>query len=963
MPQINILNVLQGDNQSTIVDKINYNFDQILSSGGGPQGARGLIGSTGPVGPQGAQGTQGLQGPSGSKWFVQETSPASGGVTASNPWNYPSLGDYWMDPDSLSQSIYVYTATGWVDTGYGLASGSLFQKVTPIDIIGSATGQAILIAGATASDKSIVFSDATTSSYTPGGTAIDNLNYENSKLKIATKDSRTRLLSFSRSDYDTSPGGSGYLSHSNNPYFGWNLSANPSGASGTTVPGFYDINFTNPKGSIGIVSIGTTTETGINMLSSSEITAVADDNILLQVNSVNKGTFISTPNATAGGFFELSSQGSSGSTSNLPGAAIFANSLGVGLGLGTGQFKQSGIDARRLAINGNTSISNTSANHTTDLFVGATSSGNFNKGAIFVEGQGAFGATGPTFGYTNGVTTPWASTGAAEALDRFPQAWITSRDPGPVLQIRSLGQRNSKGSAVLPRTVIGDGSTEYNLDPRAITERPAGQFTDISQIAEFINPADASATGPAFSYQHKLRSSGITSAAEPIFALTTHINTSISGTKTVIQTLNSNPDLHIFANSTGNADSNRVLIGARSSIPYIGVIGGTAGSANYGNVAIGASADSYTKQNGQLASTFQNLATLNGNKSMSIPNHALTITGTQTIGTTDPVSAFNRTSDPNNNAGSNSMLKIHRNLFSGTSIAGYKGSSTLNATGYAINNYPNGLEITSYKPPSGLPNPLAPSSVALAIGSTSLLNITEDFVTYYPSIPATGFFVSDDGTNVGVGQYIDTTAAIGVSGAGSDFAIKAKGNVGITGAVGVTGNIRSSGIVRADVDFTTGTDTPGWTDVVLTLSDIAYGAGTTPYANVTVLAGAKSLTYKIIGKTVHVHFYISSANSPVGDTSRFYIKLPSAIHPNLPSNRFTGMGYYTNNAGYAYTGIGTTLPIGRCATIITTGSQSDIGGTAPTGYYLLIDTATWNNMDTQASNPITLRGSITYELN
>ena len=67
MPQINILNVLQGDNQSTIVDKINYNFDQILSSGGGPQGARGLIGSTGPVGPQGAQGTQGLQGPSGSK--------------------------------------------------------------------------------------------------------------------------------------------------------------------------------------------------------------------------------------------------------------------------------------------------------------------------------------------------------------------------------------------------------------------------------------------------------------------------------------------------------------------------------------------------------------------------------------------------------------------------------------------------------------------------------------------------------------------------------------------------------------------------------------------------------------------------------------------------------------------------------------------------------------------------------
>ena len=38
MPQINILNILQGDNQTTIVDKVNYNFDQILSAGGGPQG-------------------------------------------------------------------------------------------------------------------------------------------------------------------------------------------------------------------------------------------------------------------------------------------------------------------------------------------------------------------------------------------------------------------------------------------------------------------------------------------------------------------------------------------------------------------------------------------------------------------------------------------------------------------------------------------------------------------------------------------------------------------------------------------------------------------------------------------------------------------------------------------------------------------------------------------------------------
>ena len=116
MPQINILNVLQGDNQSTIVDKINYNFDQILSAGGGPQGQKGSAGATGPVGPQGPQGVQGSQGPSGTKWFVQDITPALGTISGSNPFLFPTLGDYWLDPASSDQDIYVYTSTGWADT-------------------------------------------------------------------------------------------------------------------------------------------------------------------------------------------------------------------------------------------------------------------------------------------------------------------------------------------------------------------------------------------------------------------------------------------------------------------------------------------------------------------------------------------------------------------------------------------------------------------------------------------------------------------------------------------------------------------------------------------------------------------------------------------------------------------------------------------------------------------------------
>ena len=386
----------------------------------------------------------------------------------------------------------------------------------------------------------------------------------------------------------------------------------------------------------------------------------------------------------------------------------------------------------------------------------------------------------------------------------------------------------------------------------------------------------------------------------------------------------------------------------------------------------------FTKQNGQLTSNFTPLFSINNNRSAPLPNHSLTVTGTQTIGTTDPISAFNRPTSPSVIAGSNSMIKIHRNLFSGTSIEGFKGSSTLNATGYSINNYPNGLEITSYKPAITSTNPSSPaSSVALAIGTTSILNAIETVTffdedtgrtttqidTYFPSVAPTGFFVSDDGRNVGVGQYIDTTTAIGVSATAPGFAIKAKGNVGVTGTVGVIGNIRTSGIVRADSDFTTGTDTPGWTNVVLTLSDVAYGSGTTVYKNITALTGEKSLSYKIIGKTVHVHFYINAANSPDFDTFSFYIKLPSVISPKSPHSRFGGTGRYKNVGGFPQTGMG--IPgsrLGTSGTIIFLENQTEVGGTAPAGFYLSIDSITYNNFDTQGPNPIQLRGSITYEL-
>jgi hypothetical protein len=758
MPQINILNILQGDNQSTIVDKLNYNFDQILSAGGGPQGAQGLIGPTGPIGPQGPQGVQGAQGPSGTKWFVQDAQPASGGITGSNPWSYPTLGDYWLDPDSANQDVYVFTATGWVNTGYGLNAGDLFQKITPIDIIGGATAQAILIAGATSDDKSLVLSDSSVSGYTPGGTAIDNLNYENSKLKIATKDDRTKLISFGRSTYDLTPGGSGSSSSSYNPYFAWDFSYNPSGASGAG-PGFYGINFTNPKGSIGIISNGATAESGINILSSSEITATStNDNILLKTSSINKGTFVDA--SSNGGFFEFSNQ-PSGTPSNLSNAPMFANSTGLGVGLGTGQFKQTGDDSRRLAVNGNLSLGKTSSTHTGALFVGDPSAPNNNKGVLFVEGHSMFGYTNPTGDNSGGIQT----TGPSEASGRYPQLFVTSPNYGPGIQIKTKGVNYS------PRTIIGDGIFD-------------GSGTGPSITQEFFAGTGYSFTfnNPLISYNHKISNVSNAGASGPVFSITTFSNSGTYNYSSVaygtrIETKNSNKRLELFSNGTGGI--NQIIMGvANSSLLRVwGESGGTSGGLSVG-------------VNSDLSPT---LGTLVGSNFVANnrANHSLYVTGVQTIGTTSPASLFNLGAiNSNKPIAGNSLLKVSRNLYSATVPLG-KG---LNAAGYTVNNYPNGIEVTSYLPSSPSTGPSANDSVAIAVGAATYLNggLTGN-------APATGFFVSNSGQNIAIGQSINYSAAIGVSGAGSDAAISAKGAINGIGDLNISASGTFGGSVNANI--------------------------------------------------------------------------------------------------------------------------------------------------------------------
>lgn len=123
---INIQNLLDGDSLSQIVDRINYNFDQIVLAGGGPQGPRGIQGLRGPAGPPGPSGEKGEDGTKGSIWFFGTGDPNS----TNSSLIYPNgsiinetefvHGDIFFD--TITTKIYVNehippSLPIWVQTG------------------------------------------------------------------------------------------------------------------------------------------------------------------------------------------------------------------------------------------------------------------------------------------------------------------------------------------------------------------------------------------------------------------------------------------------------------------------------------------------------------------------------------------------------------------------------------------------------------------------------------------------------------------------------------------------------------------------------------------------------------------------------------------------------------------------------------------------------------------------------
>lgn len=202
MPVTNIESLNYGDPQSLMIDKINHNFDEIIESHGGTQGITGPTGDNGPVGSRGPVGNVGGTGIRGTRWFVDLTQP-------SGTFNTVSEGDFWID--AASGDIFIFSESGWENTGYTLASGgNIFNEVDSYFSSGG-TGTSIIFDQTLPQNYLLVVSDKVPES----GILNENL----SKFIISTDTSvnDSPILEFSKSNIE-----SGLISdYSQHPIFRW----------------------------------------------------------------------------------------------------------------------------------------------------------------------------------------------------------------------------------------------------------------------------------------------------------------------------------------------------------------------------------------------------------------------------------------------------------------------------------------------------------------------------------------------------------------------------------------------------------------------------------------------------------------------------------------------------------------------------------------------------------------------
>lgn len=100
---ITIQELLASDTISQVVDKINFNFDQLLLNGGGAVGPAGPLGPPGPIGGRGERGTE---------WYEGTADP-----NVVPPTLTPLTADYYLQSNG---DVWEFTGLAWTNTGINL---------------------------------------------------------------------------------------------------------------------------------------------------------------------------------------------------------------------------------------------------------------------------------------------------------------------------------------------------------------------------------------------------------------------------------------------------------------------------------------------------------------------------------------------------------------------------------------------------------------------------------------------------------------------------------------------------------------------------------------------------------------------------------------------------------------------------------------------------------------------------
>lgn len=216
MPNLTIINLTPGDTQRDLIEKINQNFDSIVSAGGGPQGPDGPPGPQGPIGQAGPKGDQGVSGLRGTRWFISSTNPSA------SPTNSILIGDYWVND---SKEVFIFTESGFITTGVNLQADDIFTEIPSITGPGGLTNKSAVVQSSPFPETgTFVLSDNTIL-----GPLNANLNY--AKFLISTEQSNGfPILEFGKDGVGT------FGNNLKHPNFSWLAPGNANYGIKFTVP-------------------------------------------------------------------------------------------------------------------------------------------------------------------------------------------------------------------------------------------------------------------------------------------------------------------------------------------------------------------------------------------------------------------------------------------------------------------------------------------------------------------------------------------------------------------------------------------------------------------------------------------------------------------------------------------------------------------------------------------------------